>query len=202
MSKSIIMACVLLVLSGSLAWAHCDGLDGPVVIAARKALETGDVNLVLPWVQKDDEPLIREAFDSTLAVRKLGPSAQHMADMYFFETLVRVHRAGEGVAYTGLKPAGRDLGLAIPAADKAIENGEVDPVLTLLSSRVAEGVHERFKEAIAKKNDDKADVVAAREYIEAYVKFIHYVEGIYQASQGTVGGHAGEAAEAGSEHGE
>jgi hypothetical protein len=39
--------------------AHCDGLDGPVVPAARKALETGDVNLVLIWVQKSDEAEIK-----------------------------------------------------------------------------------------------------------------------------------------------
>lgn len=202
MRNPIGVVCVLIVLSASSAWAHCDGLDGPVVTAAKKALVTSDVGLVLPWVQKGDEPLIRSAFDSSLAVRKLGPTAQHLADMYFFETLVRVHRAGEGVAYTGLKPAGRDLGPAIPAVDKALESGDIDSVLTLLSNSVAEGIHERFKEAMAKKNYDKADVAAGREYIEAYVQFIHYVEGIYQATQGAVGGHAGEAEEASSAHGE
>jgi hypothetical protein len=30
-------------------------MDGPVAQAAQKALETGDVNLVLIWVLKDDE---------------------------------------------------------------------------------------------------------------------------------------------------
>jgi hypothetical protein len=36
-------------------------MDGPVVQAARKALETGEVNLVLIWVQKQDESNIKEA---------------------------------------------------------------------------------------------------------------------------------------------
>ena len=44
-----------------------------------------------------------------------------MADLYFFETVVRVHRAGEGAAYNGLKPAGLDEGPVIPIAEKAIE---------------------------------------------------------------------------------
>lgn len=35
----------------SLAMAHCDSLDGPVIKAARTAFTTGDVNLVLVWVQ-------------------------------------------------------------------------------------------------------------------------------------------------------
>ena len=34
--------------------AHCDGLDGPVVKAAQKALESGKVSGVLIWVQKND----------------------------------------------------------------------------------------------------------------------------------------------------
>src|SRR3990172_9984859 len=82
------------------AMAHCDGMDGPVVKAAQKALASGDVNLVLIWVQKEDEKEIREAFDRTLEVRKLSAEAKELADMYFFETLVRVHRIGEGAPYT------------------------------------------------------------------------------------------------------
>jgi hypothetical protein len=49
-------------LAPSPAAAHCDGLDGPVVTAARKALATGNVNLVLIWVQKANEPEIKAAF--------------------------------------------------------------------------------------------------------------------------------------------
>ena len=41
------------------AFGHCDTLDGPVIGLARKALETGNVNLVLPWVRAEDEPEIR-----------------------------------------------------------------------------------------------------------------------------------------------
>jgi hypothetical protein len=103
----------------ALVWAfgHCDGLDGPVVTVARKALETGNVNLVLPWVRVEDEGEIRKAFDQARSVRKLGGEARKLADTHFFETLVRIHRAGEGAPFAGLKPAGRDLGPAVPAAD-------------------------------------------------------------------------------------
>jgi hypothetical protein len=43
-------------------------------------------------------------FTKTLAVRKQSKEAKELADMYFFETLVRIHCAGEGAPYTGLKP--------------------------------------------------------------------------------------------------
>ncbi len=172
--------------------AHCDGLDGPVVTAARKALESGNVSLVLPWVQKADEPEIRAAFQKTLAVRKLGPRAEELADTYFFETLVRVHRAGEGAPYTGLKPAGRDPGPAIAAGDKAIETRSAEALLTLLTDTVHEGLHARFHQAVEKSGYDKADVAGGREYVKAYVEYIHYVEGLYEAAKGPVEGHGHE----------
>ena len=133
------------------AQAHCDGLDGPVVKAAQNALTESNVNLVLIWVQKDDEAEIKHAFEKTLAVRKLNAEARELADLYFFETLVRIHRAGEGAPYTGLKPAGRDLGPAIPAGDKALETGNLDPVVKLLSEKMERGLREHFKEAVGEK---------------------------------------------------
>ena len=170
-------------------FAHCDGLDGPVVKTAREALETGNVNLVLIWVKKDDEAAIGKAFSQALAVRTLSAEAKDMADMYFFETLVRMHRAGEGAPYTGLKPAGRDLGPAIPAADKALEDGSIEPVVKLLTGLVQDGVRERFQRAMDQKDFNKDKVETGREYVETYVTFIHYVEGIYQAAQSPAHGH-------------
>jgi hypothetical protein len=126
------------VLTPAPARAHCDGLDGPVVADARAALELNDVGRVLMWVPESDEAEIRRAFDETVNVRKLGEPARELADRYFFETVVRVHRMAEGAPYTGLKPAGRDLGAAIPAADRALEMGDPEPLLRLLTGAVEE----------------------------------------------------------------
>ena len=176
------------------AQAHCDGLDGPVVNAARRALVENNVNLALIWVQKDDEAEIKRIFEKTLAVRKLGTEAKELADTYFFETLVRIHRAGEGAAFTGLKPSGRDLGPAIPAGDKAIEAGDIEPVLDLLTAEIKHGLHERFANVIAKKKLSPEGVNAGRDFVKAYVSYIHYVEGLYQAALGASGAHPGEGA--------
>ena len=174
------------------ASAHCDGLDGPVVKAAQTALETGDLNQVLIWVRLEDEDEIKKAFGETLAVRKLHPQAQTLADRYFFETLVRVHRAGENAPYTGLKPAGRDLGPAIPAADKALETGSDEALTKLLTDEVREGLTKHFKQVIEKKKFAPNDVAAGREYIEAYVTYIHYVERLHEAAEKQSGGHYAE----------
>jgi len=177
-----------------LVWAfgHCDGLDGPVVTLARKALESGNVNLVLPWVRAEDETEIRRSFDHAVAVRKLGTEAKELADMHFFETLVRIHRAGEGAPYTGLKPAGRDLGPAIPAADKAIDDGSLGRVAEILTKVIHDGLHRHYDAAAARRRFDPNNVGAGREYVEAYVPYIHYVEGLWLAATGSGHGHAPE----------
>lgn len=168
---------------------HCDGMDGPVVVLAKKALSTGNVNLVLPWVRPEDEPEVRHAFDHALAVRDLGPQARTLADQHFFETLVRIHRAGEGAPFTGLKPAGRDLGPAIPAADKALVDGSIDTVVTLLSDSIREGLRHHFQAAFERRKFDANDVSAGREYVEAYVPYIHYVERLWEDAKTTAHGH-------------
>ncbi len=146
--KLTLLVVVVMVLAPHRALGHCDGIDGPVVKAAQKALETGNVNLVLIWVQKTDESEVRSAFDQTVRVRKLSPEAKALADRYFFETLVRLHRAGEGAPYTGLKLAGRDLGPAIPAADKALTDRTVDPLIKLVNVATEKGLREHFRDAV------------------------------------------------------
>jgi hypothetical protein len=163
--------------------AHCDTLDGPVVESARHALTTGDVTPVLKWVSTDDEQLIRIAFQNTMEVRKLGGQAQKLADMYFFETLVRIHRAGEGASYTGLKP-GAGVDPAIALADKALESGSVDKLVGVLTDATAKGIRERFHRALEKSKHVDESLAAGREFVEAYVIFTHYVEGLHASVKG------------------
>lgn len=169
--------------------AHCDSLDGPVVKAAEKALATKDLKGVLIWVQKADEEEIEKSFKKTLAVRKLNSEAKEFADRYFFETVVRVHRAGEGAAYTGLKPAGLKIDPAISAADKALHDGNVEAVLQVVTDEVARGVKTHFKEALAKKNFDQSDVEAGRGFVKAYVEYIHCVETLHVTATSRNHGH-------------
>ena len=126
---------------------HCDSMDGPVVTAARHALEKENVNLILPYVKASARADVKLAFDKVLRARKAGPAAHEVADLYFFETAVRLHRAGEGAPYTGLKPAGLDVGPVIPVAEKAIETGSPEKLIRLLTSLLRQELEHRFEHA-------------------------------------------------------
>lgn len=191
------VALALLVSSGT-AIAHCDTLNGPVVAAARLALQKGDVTPALKWVRAADEAEIRRAFEQTLAVRKGGPQARDLADRYFFETLVRVHRLGEGAPYTGLKPADTVLDASVEAADKALEDGSAERLTELVAGDVRAGIRSRFaRVAEARKHADH-NVEAGREFVEAYVDYVHYIENIHLLATGKAAthgeGHAGKSA--------
>lgn len=170
--------------------AHCDSLDGPVITEARVSLAEGDVTPVLKWVRAGDEQEIREAFTQTQAVRKLGPEARELADRYFFETLVRIHRAGEGAPYTGLKPAG-NIEPVVAKADRALEKGAVDDLVKAIADHAEEGIRERFQHVLETRKHVQDSVQAGREYVEAYVTYVHYIEGMAQVVHGAP--HHGEA---------
>jgi len=138
---------------------HCDTLDGPVVNAARRSLEAGKAEEVLAYAPESAEAEIREAFALASRVRSLGKDAKELADRSFFETVVRLHRAGEGAPYDGLKPAGLDTGPVIPLAEHAIESGDVSELAGLLSSTVQDQVssrHARVQELALERDRDLA----------------------------------------------
>jgi len=163
---------------------HCDTLDGPVVKAAKMALEKRNVNLIFPWVPKEAETELKGSFEKTLRARALGKDAMEVADYWFFETAVRLHREGERAPYTGLKPAGLDWGPVVPKAEKAIDQGNARDVIDLILRTVEEELQERFKRAMAKKGYDENDVEAAREYVHAMLGFVLFSHHLYSFVKG------------------
>ena len=192
--KRILVAAMALAWAGA-AWAHCDTLDGPVVASARKALDSGNVSHALVWVRGGDEAAIRAAFAKALDVRKGGANAKDLADAYFFETLVRIHRAGEGADYTGLKPAGIAPHPAVAAADESLRSGKLDRVDALIAASTHAGLERSYHEVMERRAraKDPNDVAAGREAASAYVEYVHYVERLHDAAQ-SLAAHAEPAA--------
>ncbi len=188
---SVAVAALLFGATGS-AQAHCDSVDGPVAKAAQKALESGNVNLALPYAPAKAEAEIQAAFAQSLKVRALGPEAKALADRAFIEVTVRLHRAGEGAAYTGLKPAGIDYGPAIAAAERAVASDDLKQVKAVIDEEIEHGLHTRWQHAReaqkASLEPKKAgDVAAARDRASAELGFVTYVESLRQAAHGAAG---------------
>lgn len=160
---------------------HCDSMDGPVVTAARHALEADDVGLALPFVSADGEAEVRAVFDTVMPVRGLTPEAREVADRLFFETVVRIHRAGEGAPYTGLKPAGLSVGPAIPLAERAVETGSPDEIADFLSEALRDALEKRLKLVNSLKASKDRSIDDARKYVEAMLDFEVYSHHLFRS---------------------
>lgn len=181
----------LLVLLAGRAFAHCDTTGGPIIPEAKAALEQGDITPILKWIKQDNEEEIKAAFAKAVAERAQGPEAREKADQHFLETLVRLHRAGEGAPFTGIKD--EPVEPIVAMADQALADGSADDLIGKMSGHMAQAIQEKFsrvKEAALHKDDS---VEAGREFVEAYVIYMHYVEGIHTAIL-SAGGHQHEAA--------
>ena len=159
------------------ASAHCDTEDGPAVVDGHKALQTGNVNYALKWIFENGEAELRPIFERAIRVRSLGGEAAEVADRHFLENLVRIHRAGEGAGYDGIKPTGTALDPKVIAADAAMLDGNLDPLLALMPAEQHAELRARFDRARASLGYDINDLTAARAHEEDYVSFFKYAEG-------------------------
>lgn len=166
---------------------HCDSLSGPVVKMAKKALETGNVNLILPYVPKESEGEVIAAFKKVLPLHQQPNGAREIADTFFFETVVRLHRAGEGAPYTGLKPAGIDEGPIIPIAEQAIETGSIEKLKEALMNFVGGEVEKRFEHMQHLKQHADESIDMAREYVESMLGLQVWSHKVYLTA--TAGAH-------------
>lgn len=176
LAAAAIAAIGVIVLWPRSASAHCDTEDGPAVTDGRLALETGDPSPALAWVHAKDDAEVREVFSLAQRVRVLGGEARLVADRLFLETLVRVHRAGEGAGFEGIKPAG-EIDPVVAAADRSIEVGEIEPLAGLVPPERLPELQARLARALELKDHDVRDVETGRRWVAAYVSFVKYAEG-------------------------
>ncbi|HLT29009.1 MAG TPA: DUF6448 family protein [Myxococcaceae bacterium] len=159
------------------ASAHCDTADGPAVVDGIRSLKSGNINFALKWIHEEAEGELRPLFEQVQRVRKLGPEAAEVADRLFLETLIRVHRAGEGAGFEGIKPTGTELPPEVVAADVALVDGNFEPLRQLIAEDRRAELERRYNIAMSKKGFDPDELKAARDYVAAYVDYFKYAEG-------------------------
>jgi hypothetical protein len=204
----VVTLLIALVFGAEIAWNHCDTLNGPNSVVARKALETGQFESISIFVGDKYEEELRQRFEECLAVYKMGGCARELAEQYFIETAVRLNRKTQGIPFKGLKPA-QPFSPDILAAEKSLETGELEPVTDLLCAKLRQETEKWFREAREARNQkdvvsaeeleedtDKwfakamegrkpkgESVSAGRKRINAYFRYIIYVRGLYLAIQ-------------------
>lgn len=164
-------------LTGISGFAHCDSYDGTVIKEAIKALDQNKVELVLKWIEPEQEKEIISLFDKTYSLKNEDQEVYAIVEKHFLETLVRLHRETEGASFTGLKPAGSMTPL-VEMADNSIAEENVDEVIKTVTNHFEELLTNRYAE-VAKLNKTKEESVEqGRAYVAAYVQYTHTLEAL------------------------
>ena len=182
----ILLGAIFVMVSAN-AFAHCDSINGPLIPEAKAALEKGDVTPLLKWIKPDYEEAIRTAFSKAVKLRLRGLEEKEMADQYFLETLVRLHRAGEGAPFTGINAEPVDP--VIMMADKALTDGSVEQMITRLNNHTSAVIREKYEKVMEARKHKDESVDAGREFVEAYVGYVHFVENLHTAIQASDAHH-------------
>jgi hypothetical protein len=185
----VMVTVAILLIPASALQAHCDAIDGPVAADARRSLASGDLAPALKWVSADQESELSRAFDLAASVRAAGGENQELADLWFIETAVRLHRLSEGAPYEGLKPAGIDYGPAVRAADAAVESGSLEALEQLLVEGVTSGLHRRFEAAMQARHHAGETTQAGRRWVAAYAELVHYAQRAWESVDQEEGSH-------------
>jgi len=173
-----VMIIALLAILGQPLSAHCDSYDGPLIKDALKAIETSNVKPVLKWIDEKYEPEITALFNKTVSLRGGDKEVYAIVEKHFLETLVRLHREGEGAPYTGLKPAGSASPIIV-MADEAIASKEVNTLTTKLDAHLNKVLADKYNEVMEKSLTKDNSTTEGREYIKAYIEYTHFLEAIH-----------------------
>ncbi len=112
---------------------------------------------------------------------KAGKDAKEVADDWFFENTIRLHRAEKEHRTPGMKPAGLSEGPVVPRAEKAIETGDPKESIGFILKTVEDDLTHRFHHVMEKKKYDVNDVAAGREFIEAFIGWVVYSHHLYMS---------------------
>lgn len=171
--------------SPQLASAHCDSYDGPVIKDAMIAFEQQNVEPVLKWVEPKYDEVITEKFNQTLKLQGDNEEVNKILRTHFLETLVRLHREGEGASFTGLKPAG-SMTPMVEMADNSLDKNDIDNVIKKVNNHLEEVLKERFTKAMELSKTKDNSVEEGRAYVDAYVQYTHTLEALEHILHGSM----------------
>src|SRR5690554_760431 len=180
----LLLAGAFLLISIS-SFAHCDSYDGPVIKDALKALDQNKVELVLKWIEPQQEKEVISLFDKTYKLKKGDKEVYTIVEKHFLETLVRLHRETEGAPYTGLKPAGSMTPL-VEMADKSIANKSAEEVIDAVTTHLEQVLRERYATVSKLSKSKNNSVKEGRAYVEAYVAYTHTLEALEHVLHGDI----------------
>lgn len=154
--------------------------EGPVMHAAKMAIETGNPKYIQVWIPEESENTLKNLLEKVCCERTLQNDPNNPAAAWYFSTVRRLHAAHYG-------PQNLDISLKTPEekriiliAEKACEGGNFDEITTVVRNASWGEMRQCFHDLMKLRNYDVEDTAAGRAFVWAFAAFVARATGSVQ----------------------
>jgi len=161
---------------------HCDRNDGPVTRAAKRALETGNAQHILIWIQEDSENTVKNLLEKACCERTTRNDAHNNTVDWYFGTVSRLHSAYHGTHNLNISTKTPEEKAIILLVERACESGNFEDLSPVIPDDCTGEMRQYFDDVMKMRNFDKKNSAAGRVYVSAVVNFITFVYHLHSGS--------------------
>ena len=153
--------------------------NGPVMRAAKMALETGNANYILIWVPEESENTLKNLIEKTCCERSSRKNIQNLAINWYFQTVSRLKYANGWPHCPGMKSERSDEKPIVLMVERAIETGNIEEIIGVIPCTHAGDVRQRFHHVMDKRNYNVDNIADGRAYVSSFIDLIVYLNNLY-----------------------
>lgn len=149
--------------------------NGPVMSAAKKALETGKAHHILIWIPEASENTLKNLLEKACCERRIQTDGyDHIIDWYF-ATVRRFHSVGYGPRNLNISLKTLEEKTIISLVERACESGNFEEIAMVIPDIPAGELRQQFNDVMKKRNYDVENIAAGRVYVSEFTDFIAFV---------------------------
>lgn len=161
--------------------------NGPVMRAAKMALETGNVDYILIWVPEESANTLKNLLEKTCCERTTRRKARNHSVEWYMQTINRLHSEYFRPHDLNISTKTAEERRTILQVEKACETGNFDEIATVMQVTSDEEIRRRFNEVLDKSDYDVDNIAAGRAYVSAFTDFIACVNSSRSGSRREAG---------------
>jgi hypothetical protein len=158
--------------------------NGPVIRAAKMAMETGNASYILIWLPKEAENTLKNLLERTYCENRTRKNTQNHSIDWYFKSVNRLHSRYGWPDYPGMKFKETDEETIALMVERAFESGNFEEINSIIPLNHSGDARERFHKVMMKRNYSVDDIAAGRVYVSAFIAFIVYLHNLSSGSPG------------------
>lgn len=159
-----------------------DSHNGPMMIAAKRALETGKAHHILIWIPEKSENTLKNLLEKVCCKRRIQADGHDRIVDWYFETISRFHSGYYGPHNLNISTKTPEEKSIIFLVESACESGNFEEITTVIRDTPTGEMRQRFDDVMKKRNYCEENIAAGRVYVSVFTYFIAFVNNLRTGS--------------------